>query len=223
MCWYKRWAADNEYALRTADPDVGELQNRVADNWRPLFALADLARGELPSQVRAAAAAAIAAHDDQSIRTQLLVDIKAAFDGKDTDRLSSEQLVEHLVSLDDRPWAEWRGRPLTKSKLARLLTPFGILSGTIRLGEGHTAKGYYRHVFDDAFGRYLPSAPPIPPFQNVTTSQAYSHVHCDVSQNVTSNSGVTFSKASQAYSRNDCDVVTFLEPLEAELGRCDEE
>jgi hypothetical protein len=27
-----RWVADNETALRNADPDVGEFQNLVADN-----------------------------------------------------------------------------------------------------------------------------------------------------------------------------------------------
>jgi putative DNA primase/helicase len=40
-----RFAADNEARLRGADPDMGALQNRVADNWRSLFALADAAGG----------------------------------------------------------------------------------------------------------------------------------------------------------------------------------
>jgi hypothetical protein len=136
-----------------------------------------------------------------------LCDIRLAFEAKGTDRLSSADLAEHLVSLDDRPWAEWKGKPLSKAALARLLAAFPILSGTIRLADDRTAKGYYLSTFDDAFERYLPS-------QNVTTSQAYSHGHCDVLENVTTAKPVSLSKTSQAYSHGHCDVVTFSDPVE---------
>ncbi len=46
------FCADNETRLRSADPDTTGLQNRVADNWRPLYAVADLAGGEWPARVR---------------------------------------------------------------------------------------------------------------------------------------------------------------------------
>jgi hypothetical protein len=51
-----RWVADSAGALRGSDPDMGELQNRVADNWRPLFAVADCAGGEWPERARLIAA-----------------------------------------------------------------------------------------------------------------------------------------------------------------------
>jgi Protein of unknown function (DUF3631) len=93
----------------------------------------------------------------------LLADIRAAFQLKGTDRLSSDDLVAHLISLDERPWPELtKGKPITKNGLARLLRPFGISSGTIRVAGERTAKGYYLSTFDDAFARYLPP-------QNVTT------------------------------------------------------
>lgn len=48
-----RWAADNIDTLRDADPDVPAcLQNRAADNWRPLIAIADAAGSEWPARVR---------------------------------------------------------------------------------------------------------------------------------------------------------------------------
>ena len=212
-----RWAADHEVELRAADPDTGDLQNRVADNWRPLFAIADVAEGAFPGSVRKAAAAAVATRTEQSARAQLLADIKAAFDSKGTDRLSSEQMTEHLVGLDDRPWAEWRaGKPISKSGLARQLTPFGISQPeTIRVASDRTAKGYYRSAFEDAFERYLP-------FKNVTTSQAHSRSDCDGFQSVTPPTPVTPRKPSRAYSRSDCDVVTFLNPGEDKLAREDD-
>jgi hypothetical protein len=76
--------------------------------------------------------------------------------------------------IEGHPWAEWKnGKPITQNGLARLLRKFGILSGTIRLDEGQTAKGYKREDFEDAFSRYLPP-------QTVTPSQPNNHGHCDV-------------------------------------------
>jgi putative DNA primase/helicase len=47
-----RWAADNVDALRGADPDMPEgFANRRADNWRPLFSIADLI-GDAPDVLR---------------------------------------------------------------------------------------------------------------------------------------------------------------------------
>jgi putative DNA primase/helicase len=81
-----RWAIDNEQTLRAADPDVGELQNRVADNWRPLLAIADVAGGVWPERIRAIAAAVVAARAEQSVRVE--IDIRAAFETSDTDTMT---------------------------------------------------------------------------------------------------------------------------------------
>src|SRR5262249_37866686 len=41
-----RWAADNFSKLTDPEPDIpGALNDRAADNWRPLLAIADLAGG----------------------------------------------------------------------------------------------------------------------------------------------------------------------------------
>ena len=45
-----RWAADNEAGLREADPDTGGRIGRIAQVWRPLFAIADAAGGNWPTQ-----------------------------------------------------------------------------------------------------------------------------------------------------------------------------
>jgi hypothetical protein len=96
----------------------------------------------------------------------LLADIRAIFQTRNTDRLSSDQIVADLASLEGRPWPDFRrGFAITKHQLARLLAPFGIDPKTIRLAEKQTAKGYFLASFDDAFARYLP-------LQTVTSSQA---------------------------------------------------
>jgi hypothetical protein len=159
-----RWAADHAAAIRDADPALPEsVINREADNWRPLFAIAEAAGGNWPERARKVAADFAGEADSDSRRTQLLVDIQAAFVDKKTDQLSSETLVAYLISLDDRPWAEFKkGRPLSKNQLAWLLRPLRVSPGTIYFDSGSIAKGYKRSAFDDAFARYTPS-------QNVRT------------------------------------------------------
>jgi Protein of unknown function (DUF3631) len=51
-----RWCEDNLKTLSTADPAVPDtLNDRAADNWRPLLAVADWAGSEWPKCARDAA------------------------------------------------------------------------------------------------------------------------------------------------------------------------
>jgi hypothetical protein len=70
----------------------------------------------------------------------------------------SAELVEALVKVEGRPWADWIGRggkPITQNGLALQLAPFAIVSGNIRVGVDRVAKGYQLAHFQDAFERYL--------------------------------------------------------------------
>jgi len=123
-----------------------------------LLAIADTAGGAWPARARRAVqyTGVAAAGDEQSIRVTLLSDIRATFRERRQDRLSSAELVESLVAIEGRQWAEWKaGKPITANGLARLLAPFGIKPGTIRTGN-LTPKGYQLAQFEDAFVRYLP-------------------------------------------------------------------
>jgi putative DNA primase/helicase len=154
-----RWTGDTADRIRGADPDMPEgIFNRAADNWRPLFAIADAAGGGWPGRARQAArqCAGAAAHNDQSAKVQLLADVRAIFTERGTDRLPSADLTEALTAIEGHPWAEWKGgKPITPNGLARLLQPFGIAPESIRIGD-RTPKGYQLARFQDAFARYLP-------------------------------------------------------------------
>jgi putative DNA primase/helicase len=51
-----RWAADNFAKLTDPDPKIPDaLNDRAADNWRPLLAIADLAGEDWPKRAREAA------------------------------------------------------------------------------------------------------------------------------------------------------------------------
>jgi hypothetical protein len=167
-----RWTHDTMNTLRGARPDIpAGLNDRAADAWEPLFAIADLAEGDWPRRARKAALALSGdgSVEDNDVMVKLLGDICRAFIEREAERLTSEDMVGYLVALDDRPWPEWKhGKPITKVQLAHLLKRFKISSGSIRLDDGRTPKGYYRAAFADAFLRYLP---PDFPRQNATPPQ----------------------------------------------------
>jgi len=157
-----RWTIDNVTALKaTVEAATTKLpagfDNRLGDNWRLLLAIADMAGGEWPERARRASASVSKVVDTVSTQTQALADIRALFEANGgTDKLTSAQIVTAFQSMEDRPWADWKGgKPITANGLARLLKPFGIVPGTIRLDTGATAKGYHRAQFEDAFARYL--------------------------------------------------------------------
>jgi putative DNA primase/helicase len=153
-----RWAADHAADIRAADPEMPTgLVNRAADNWRGLLAIADAAGGKWPERARAACSTlAGAVEDDQSTGVLLLGDIRDIFGARGVDRIASAELVEALVAIEGRPWAEWRGgKPITTTGLARLLRPFGLTPENVRIAE-RVPKGYLRERFAEAWERYLP-------------------------------------------------------------------
>jgi hypothetical protein len=60
-----------------------------------------------------------------------------------------------LIADEERPWAAYgrSGKPITDRKIAELLRPFGIISGTVRIGQ-MTNKGYKPTAFEEAWQRW---------------------------------------------------------------------
>jgi Protein of unknown function (DUF3631)/Toprim-like len=135
-----------------------ELGDRAADCAEPLLAIADLAGGDWPALARKAYVALQGGRtiEDESVSTRLLADIYTVFGGQD--RISSRDLLNGLHGLEEAPWEDWFGRPLTAAKLNRLLHDFGIHSRDVRF-EDKSLKGFHREQFEDAWSRYLPSEP----------------------------------------------------------------
>lgn len=152
-----RWATDNGNALGDRNPVMPQsLQDRAQDNWFSLFAIADAVGGVWPLKARNAALALTPAEEDaQSASIQLLANARSVFDERAVGRISSEEMIESLVMMDERPWASWNhGSAITIRQLASLLKPFGIQPLTIRFGD-RVLRGYDRNRFEDAFARYL--------------------------------------------------------------------
>ncbi|HIN85840.1 MAG TPA: DUF3631 domain-containing protein [Myxococcales bacterium] len=155
-----RWSIDYLEELTGADPVLPEsAHNRLADNWRPLFAIAQAVGGSWPDKVCRAFEhlnSNAQAEEAQGIGTTLLADIRDFFDETGSRKLFSATIVERLVEIEGRPWAEYRrGKPISKNQLARLLRRFKIKSKSIRIGTD-TGKGYHLDDFAEAFERFLP-------------------------------------------------------------------
>jgi hypothetical protein len=152
------WAKSHLETLRIADPGIPEaLNDRAADNWRLLIAIADLAGGDWPERARIAAVklSASTAGAKETDPAVLLSDIRQIFKDAASDRLKSAGIASSLGQMEERPWPEWRhGRPITPVQIAVLLDRYSIKPSTHRFGQ-ETAKGYLLAQFEDAFARYL--------------------------------------------------------------------
>jgi putative DNA primase/helicase len=203
-----RWAEDHMADLRHADPDIpARLYNRVADNWRPLLAIADNAGGDWPEKAREAAIRLSGnIDDDDSAGVKLLADIRSIFETKPAISITSADLVVDLVNMEDRPWPEWRrGKPITTVQVSRLLKPFGINSTTIR-ADGHSKplKGYKWAAFEEVFARYLPP----PASSSVTPLQPKETAGHSDFRNVTPEGDVTDQNPPKATETTACNGVT---------------
>ncbi len=201
-----RWAADNLASLKGDDPMApNELHDRAADNWEPLFSIADLAGGGWPERARNAARALSGALDEALPAALLLADIKALFEQRRVDRLPSAAICDGLAAMEDRPWPEWgrNNKPITTNALSRLLKPFGISPGTIRMGPADTPKGYMLAQFEEAFACYLPD----PPSQSATAPQVKESAGYSDFQTATRPPDVAVENRPKAAGTKDCGAV----------------
>jgi putative DNA primase/helicase len=162
-----RWATDNAEQIQNTDPKmpVG-LFNRDADNWRPLLAIAEAAGGQWPEWAREAAELCCMATGSEAIPqlAALLSDIRALFISKLAEastgaseiELPSKEMVERLIKIEGRPWAEMgkTRKPLTPNRLARILSEIPIAPSNVGPEDGRV-RGYRLSQFKETFDRFL--------------------------------------------------------------------
>jgi hypothetical protein len=167
-----RWAQDHVIEIGNTEADLpSEVFNRQADNWRILKRIAKVAGGSWPGYIDDAARAAVKTSGDQDLLVQLLEDIRSiefvhVIKGNDNEieyeaegEIPSAILVQKLIELQGRPWAEMPARSgkdgnkqLSQNQLARLLKPVSVIPEQI---GPKRVSGYRRAHFTEAFERYL--------------------------------------------------------------------
>ncbi|BAQ35234.1 hypothetical protein UCH007_12760 [Dehalococcoides sp. UCH007] len=204
----ERLAQCSKLNLSELEPKIpAELDDRAADCWEPLLAIAETAGANWAEKARKAAVALMTGEtrQDDSLGIQLLTDIREIIKDK-SEHISSAELIEALLLLEESPWLDLSGRSINSRKLASLLKAYGIHSQTVREGS-RTFKGYRTVDFKDALSRYLPkdgtssvtsvtdSFEPI-----VKTEPELSETNIQKEQNVTDN--------SQSYANRNVTLVT---------------
>ncbi|MBB5981502.1 DUF3631 domain-containing protein [Kribbella solani] len=155
------WVSAHLEELADSEPAM-PLEDRAADTWEPLIALADLAGGRWPQAAREAALTLLAELQDSSEVSQsvrLLSDCRTVFG--EARALSSAVIVQRLRGDDELPWQEQPSPTgLTVRRLAVLLKEFDITPRNHRWQDGTQSKGYSRDDFTDAWARYCPETVP---------------------------------------------------------------
>ncbi|WP_242625474.1 DUF3631 domain-containing protein, partial [Protofrankia symbiont of Coriaria myrtifolia] len=167
------WLRPHLATLADATPAM-PVEDRAADTWEPLVAVADHAGGTWPARARTAVTVITAEATDTgqtSLRIRLLADCRTAFTGHTA--LSTGYLLDRLNADPEAPWPDLGPTGLTARRLADLLREYDIRSGNIRFPDGTQTKGYLAADFTDAWARYcpvdnppagggVPTVPPVP-------------------------------------------------------------
>ncbi len=168
------WAATILDEATQARPEMpAGVDDRDADVWEPLLAVVDIAGGAWPKRARAAAVAlvAVAREVEPSLNIRLLADLRTVFG--DEEQMTTKRILAELCLLEDAPWNDLKGKPLTDNQLARRLRQYGVKSKVIRVGTT-TPRGYVREDLYDVWRRYLPPLPDKPATAaTVATSQSF--------------------------------------------------
>lgn len=141
------------------------VEDRNADVWEALIAIADAAGGDWPRLAREAAVALVSESKNTtpSLGVKLLSDLRDVFKGYDY--LSTESILKALQEIEEAPWSDLKGKPIDPRRLARMLKPYGVEPTTVREAGKVPHKGYRREDLHDPWTRYLPS----PPMAKVTS------------------------------------------------------
>jgi hypothetical protein len=152
-----RFVRDEGAKIACARPEIpAELNDRAADIWEPLLALAELAGGDWPERGRQAAVGLTASAQEANPIGSLLFDIFVLFTANNAERMFSRELTRGLDGFSDRPWMELKkGKEVSELWLAQQLRPYGVRPRSVRIGE-ERGKGYMGEELMDVFRRYMP-------------------------------------------------------------------
>src|SRR5262245_32914983 len=153
------WAAGAVEAMTAARPVMPKgIEDRNADMWEPLLAIAEAAGEHWPKRASVAAVSLVsdAKEAEPSLGIRLLADCKTISGGANVTFTSA--LLKALHELPEAPWNDLKGKLLNDRGLALRLRQYGIKSKQVRIGD-ITLKGYEWADFVDAWKRYLPASP----------------------------------------------------------------
>lgn len=156
------WVTSQLATLANTFPHL-PVEDRAADTWEPLVAIADVAGGDWPDRARRACrvlAARAVEDDNDNGNMRLLSDLNAMLTATRDQLITTKAILNHLNEIEGSPWSE---RQLTSRGLASRLKGFGVKP----MSTGRV-RGYPRRDLFDAIARYVPVDPSEPSDPSVT-------------------------------------------------------
>lgn len=157
-----QWLIAQDTVFLDAEPDMPRgVEDRPAEVWEPLLAIADQVGGHWPVTAREACKSFVFAPSRKppSLGVELLSDIRDILG--DDDRIKTVELIDSLRRREESPWKE---QDLTARRMAQMLAGYSVKSTDARFSDG-TRKGYVTYAtrdqggLNDAFSRYLDPLP----------------------------------------------------------------
>jgi Protein of unknown function (DUF3631)/Bifunctional DNA primase/polymerase, N-terminal len=153
-------------AMRPTMPEG--VEDRQADAWEPLLAVAELAGGQWPRRARGAAVALVAVNRERpvSLHLRLLEDMRTVFFKQlaavsiaTPKGLPTRILIDQLYALEDGPWQTLnKGDGLNSNQVAFYIHDYGVEPNLLRPDPANPkkrARGYLLGELADAWRRYL--------------------------------------------------------------------
>ncbi|WLP92508.1 DUF3631 domain-containing protein [Gordonia sp. NB41Y] len=147
-------------ALTAARPELPDgVEDRPAEVWEPLVAVADAIGGKWPERARAACSSFVFAKsaDGPSLGVELLTAIHEIMHKRRVNDITTAALLTAIKNMRDMsPWPPSRG-DLEPATLAALLRPFDVVPQQFKV-NGKKVRGYRRYGdggLYDAFARYV--------------------------------------------------------------------
>jgi hypothetical protein len=169
------WLEPQHDYLAANWPDLPEeLDDRAQDVWEPLLAIADLAGGTWPDRARSAARTLSSGEEreDTSLTATLIRDIAAVFSSNGHKAYKTADLLEHLYVIEESPWGDYYGKPMSAHTLSQILRPYRIKTMPVRIGAD-VVRGYRVEQFRDAFAQVSVTS------VTGVTSEARSQAECN--------------------------------------------
>jgi hypothetical protein len=164
-----RWAHDSAELIRTTQPDVATLDNRLQDNWFPLLMIATLASDKWKAAALKAAGIE-GVIDEPGDEIVMLRDLRNIFHTRKIDRIPSRVLLADLLVQADSPWMRYEKQldGLSQQQLGTKLRKMGVRSKPLRYGKQgelidtkqKQLKGYDKAWFQNLFDRQLAGEKP---------------------------------------------------------------
>lgn len=142
--FFEQWSSSEEMKdyLAACEPELPPgVEDRPAEIWSPLVAIADMAGGTWGSYAREACAYFVTkpGMEERPKGVQLLEDIRTVMNGEEF--LSSRDLCDGLNCLEDGQWQHMGREGITPAQVSRMLRPFMVKPVKIRKG-GTTFRGF---------------------------------------------------------------------------------